>query len=98
MSHDARLIRHAECRLWVCDKANCTPYPGEYDDYKSSLMEDIKQQEAGIEEVMATRAKEEEAARMAALRERARKLKQMRDAAASLKVAAAPTAVAEGAA
>ena len=96
VSHDARLIRPAECRLWVCDKGDCAPYNGEYDDYKSSLMEDIKAQEAGIEQVMAERALAEEAARMAAVRERARKLRELRDAAAK-PAAAAPAATEVGA-
>jgi ATPase subunit of ABC transporter with duplicated ATPase domains len=83
VSHDARLIRHAECQLWVCDAGNVLPYAGEYDDYKESLMATIAQAEAALDEVMSARAAAEEAARMAAVRERARKLKEMRAAAAA---------------
>lgn len=81
MSHDARLIRHAECRLWVCDAGNCLPYAGEYDDYKESLMAQIAEEEANLDSVMAARAKAEKEARLAAARERARKLKELREAA-----------------
>ena len=81
VSHDARLIRQAECNLWVCDKQDCSPYDGEYEDYKASLMESIHAAEAVIEDEMARRAREEEEARMAAARIRAQRRNELRAAA-----------------
>lgn len=79
VSHDARLIRNAGCQLWVCDKQNVKPYPGDLDDYKESLLESIHKDEEALDAVMAKRAAEEEAARMAATKERARKLRELRE-------------------
>lgn len=72
VSHDARLIRNAECELWVCDNQTVAPFDGDIDDYRDSLIKDI---EAGDEEILREaerKAAEEEEARMAALRERIR--------------------------
>ena len=37
VSHDARLIRAANCQLWVCDKQTVAPFDGDIDDYKVRL-------------------------------------------------------------
>jgi hypothetical protein len=64
--------------LWVCDKQNVLPYPGEFDDYKAELMEGIHEEEAALESQLERRMREEEEARLTAARDRARKVKELR--------------------
>ena len=89
VSHDARLIRQAECHLWVCDATNCVPYDGEYEDYKSSLIASIHAEEDAMDNVLESRLKLEEEARMAAARERARKIREIKAAKAAAAAASA---------
>ena len=89
VSHDARLIRNAGCHLWVCDKANVKPFDGDLDDYKTSLLRSIHEDEDALERVMERRHAAEEAARLAATKERARRLREIREAARSAAAAAA---------
>jgi ATP-binding cassette subfamily F protein 1 len=79
VSHDARLIRAAECRLWVCDKQTVTHFDGDIDDYRTSLISQIHSEEEKQAAIWAKAAAEQEAARMAAMRERARKLRELRE-------------------
>ena len=72
VSHDARLIRNAECELWVCDKQTVAPFDGDIDDYRDSLIKDIEDGDEEILREAERKAAEEEEARMAALRERIR--------------------------
>ena len=34
VSHDARLIKEAECRIWICGNKTVTPFDGDIDDYR----------------------------------------------------------------
>jgi len=78
VSHGARLIRSANCLLWVCDKQNVLPFPGEFDDYKATLMESIQDEERDLEEQLERRRREEEEARLAATRKRAQQIRELR--------------------
>jgi len=60
VSHDARLIKEAECDLWVCGEKSLTPFDGDIDDYRDALLADIIKQE---EEMKAISNKKEEVAR-----------------------------------
>jgi ATPase subunit of ABC transporter with duplicated ATPase domains len=94
VSHDARLIRSAGFRLWVCDKQTVKEWPGEFEDYRDSLIAEIAEADKELEDFIAKRQAEEDAMRMAAARERARRVKELRDRAASTKAAAAAGAAA----
>ena len=90
VSHDARLIRDAGCRLWVCDKQDVAPYAGDLDDYKASLLRAIHDDEEKLDAVMERQRAAAEELRLAAVKERARKLRETREAkAAAAAVAAA---------
>lgn len=45
VSHDARLITDIECDLYVCDAQNVTKFPGDLDDYRDKLLEDLGEKE-----------------------------------------------------
>eukprot|EP00940_MAST-03C_sp_MAST-3C-sp2_P002533 g2533.t1 len=50
VSHDARLIKEAECRIWICGNKTVTPFDGDIDDYRDELIADIRKQEELLEE------------------------------------------------
>lgn len=37
VSHDEHLITSVCDQIWVCENANVTPFPGDFDDYKKML-------------------------------------------------------------
>lgn len=39
VSHDARLIREAECELYECADQNCVVLDGDFDDYRQLILE-----------------------------------------------------------
>jgi len=84
VSHDARLIRSCQCRLWVCDKQTVTPFDGDIDDYRQSLITQIHSEEEKLEEILQKLAAQEEARRLEELRIRIKKQKLAREAAAAL--------------
>jgi len=47
VSHDERLIREAECTLWVVESKNISEIDGDFDDYRAEILEALG------EEVMA---------------------------------------------
>lgn len=91
VSHDARLIRQAECQLWVCDNQRVEPYDGDVEDYRQSLIKGIHEEELRMDQLMAKAQAEEEERRMAAARERARRLKALREQQKAGAAAAAAT-------
>ena len=50
VSHDARLIKEAECRIWICGNKTVTPFDGDIDDYRDELIEEMEKQEALLRE------------------------------------------------
>jgi len=97
VSHDARLIRHTNCELWVCDKQNVKPSGGDLDDYKRSLLDAIHAEEDEMDaEAERQRALAAEA-HLAAARERALKIRAIREAKAAGAGGAAAAAAAAAA-
>ena len=41
VSHDMELITETECVLWVCDNKQIKKFDGEYDDYRSYILDNI---------------------------------------------------------
>ena len=70
VSHDSRLIRNAECQLWVCDKQSVKPFDGNIDDYRASMIQDIHKEEEEIRKQQAAELAAAEEQRMAAFRAR----------------------------
>jgi hypothetical protein len=70
VSHDSRLIRNAECQLWVCDKQSVKPFDGNIDDYRASMIQDIHKEEEEIRKQQAAELAAAEEQRMAAFRQR----------------------------
>ena len=83
VSHDARLIRSCGCELWVCDKQSVTPFDGDIDDYRQSLIKDIHAETDKLTKELEKMAAEAEAKRMEEMRNRALRLKKAREAAAA---------------
>ena len=51
VSHDARLIEAAECRVWIVgENRDVVEFPGEFDDYKKSLLRKMELHMAEEEE------------------------------------------------
>jgi ATP-binding cassette subfamily F protein 1 len=75
VSHDARLIRDTECRLWVCDNKDVLVYDGEFDDYREELVVELVEKERAMEEEAARRAAARAKAREAAKKEREERMK-----------------------
>lgn len=48
VSHDARLIETVECRLWVVEEKNVTPWVAGFDDYRRHLLKQLEEQLAAI--------------------------------------------------
>ena len=76
VSHDARLIRQTNCRLWVVDAQNVQTYDGDIDDYRAWILELPEDEDRRAEEVAAERARQAEAARKAKMAERERALRE----------------------
>ena len=70
VSHDSRLIRNAECQLWVCDKQSVKPFDGNIDDYRASMIQDIHKEEEELRRQQAAEMAAEEEKRMADFRKR----------------------------
>ena len=89
VSHDARLIRSCGCTLWVCDKQSVSPFAGDIDDYRESLIKDIHAESDKLMVELERMAAEAEAKRMEEMRERARRLRAAKEALAAAAAAAA---------
>lgn len=51
VSHDARLIEAAECRVWIVgENRDVVEFPGEFDDYKKMLLKKMEAHMAAEEE------------------------------------------------
>ena len=74
VSHDARLIQSADCRLWVCDQQKVTEWDGDFDDYRNSLMKELFEEERRLESEAERMAKE----RMDRARQRHAKIQEVR--------------------
>jgi len=85
VSHDSRLIRNAECQLWVCDKQSVKPFDGNIDDYRASMIQDIHKEEEELRRQQAAEMAAEEEKRMADFRKRLIERKKAQQA-ASVKV------------
>jgi ATP-binding cassette, subfamily F, member 1 len=84
VSHDSRLIRNAECQLWVCDKQSVKPFDGNIDDYRASMIQDIHKEEEELRRQQAAEMAAEEEKRMADFRKRLIERKKAQAAAASV--------------
>lgn len=76
VSHDARLITELDCDLWIVGDEKCTPFPGDFDDYRDELVDKFEEHEREMEEL---RAKMQEERRRKREEEKARRDKQMRE-------------------
>ncbi len=85
VSHDARLIRSCGCTLWVCDKQSVTPFAGDIDDYRASLIKDIHSDQEKLQAVLEKMAEDAELKRMEEMRARAKRLREAREAAQAQK-------------
>lgn len=47
VSHDERLIREANCTLWVVEDKNISEIDGEFDDYRQEILESLGEEVAG---------------------------------------------------
>ena len=97
VSHDARLILEAKCELWVCANQDVQRYQGDFEDYRMSLLEEMRAKEVEEDERQRKRAEERAAAKAKAVAEKEARLKKRLDKAAAAAKAAAGDA-AEGAA
>ncbi len=41
MSHDERLLRETECRLWVVENQTINELDGDFDDYRRELLQEL---------------------------------------------------------
>ena len=44
VSHDERLIRETECQLWVVEDKQISEIDGDFDDYRTELLESLGEQ------------------------------------------------------
>lgn len=66
VSHDSRLIRNAECRLWECSGRNCFEFDGDIDVYRERIIAELERIGAEEDARAAKRAEERAAARQEA--------------------------------
>jgi ATP-binding cassette subfamily F protein 1 len=71
VSHDARLIQAAECRLWVVDHQQCIQFPGTFEEYRDKLLDKLEKEQAEAEALAAANAR-------AAAEKRARRIDELR--------------------
>ena len=45
VSHDSRLIREANCTLWIIEEQSINEIDGEFDDYKTEVLEKLEETE-----------------------------------------------------
>lgn len=45
VSHDSRLIREANCTLWIIEEQSINEIDGEFDDYKTEVLEKLEEAE-----------------------------------------------------
>lgn len=45
MSHDSRLIREANCTLWIIEEQSISEIDGEFEDYKTEILEKLEEAE-----------------------------------------------------
>lgn len=50
VTHDARLIEATECRLWIVDEQEVTPWQGEFDEYRADLLRKLEEKLAAQEQ------------------------------------------------
>ncbi|CAN0224326.1 unnamed protein product, partial [Hapterophycus canaliculatus] len=50
VTHDARLIEATECRLWIVDEQEVTPWQGEFDEYRADLLQKLEDKLAAQEQ------------------------------------------------
>jgi ATPase subunit of ABC transporter with duplicated ATPase domains len=79
VTHDQRLIEECECTLWVVEKRGVTPWTKGFDDYKSTILQELEEElerEAAIRAVKleaAAAARAEKLAQLAASKKGAKK-------------------------
>lgn len=47
MSHDERLIRTANCTLWVVEDKNISEIDGDFDDYRHEILQSLGEEVMG---------------------------------------------------
>ena len=47
VSHDERLIREANCHLWVVEDKNIVEIDGRFDDYRTEILESLGEEVMG---------------------------------------------------
>lgn len=47
VSHDERLIRDANCQLWVVEDKNISEIDGDFDDYRHEILESLGEEVVG---------------------------------------------------
>ena len=45
VSHDSRLIREANCTLWIIEEQGISEIDGEFEDYKTEVLEKLEEAE-----------------------------------------------------
>ena len=45
VSHDSRLIREANCTLWIIEEQGINEIDGEFEDYKTEVLEKLEEAE-----------------------------------------------------
>jgi ATP-binding cassette subfamily F protein 1 len=98
VSHDARLLRLAECELWVVGDLNCKPFGADLDEYRDSLIEAIEEQEAEAEAVAMREEVAKSARRKAARESRLERWKALGKAKSTASTASAASAATAAAA
>jgi len=75
VSHDARLIREANCELWVCANQDVQKFKGEFDDYRDQLLAELRRAEAEEDERARIRAEKRAAAKAKAVAEKEERIR-----------------------
>ena len=76
VTHDQRLIEHCDCDLWVVEKKSVTKWAAGFEDYKSTLLEEMENkiaEESKVRERKLQAAADDRANRLARLAEKMKK-------------------------